>query len=196
MLKVAVTGNIGSGKSTVTQIFKSLGIPVFLADREAKKLYSNKEVILEVKKHFGEDIFSNDGILNKQKLADIIFNDEKALATINKVIHPRTLAKYHEWLNIHNEYKYTIHESAILFENKLQPHFDRIITVYAPKNLRLKRILKRDGVAEKVILERMNNQLSDEEKNKRSDFVIFNDNSDFLIPQVIEIDRKLKKQIT
>jgi dephospho-CoA kinase len=192
MLKVAVTGNIGSGKSTVTRIFNTLGIPVFEADREAKKLYLEKEVIEEVKKHFGNDIYSAAGLLNKQKLADIIFNDENALATINRIIHPRTLAKYHEWLNNHTDCKYTIHESAILFENNLQHHFDKVITVYAPLQTRLKRVILRDGIAKNIILKRMKNQLDDDKKNSQADFVISNDGSEFLIPQVVNIDKKLK----
>lgn len=192
MLKVAVTGNIGSGKSTVTKIFKSLGIPVFEADLEAKNLYVNKEVIDEVKKHFGEDVFNAQGILIKQKLADIIFNDKDALATINEIIHPRTLAKYEEWLKFHKEKKYTIHESAILFENKLQHHFDKIITVFAPQQIRLERVTRRDGIAEQIVLERMKTQLDDDEKNQLADFVITNNGHEFLIPQVIAIDNKLK----
>jgi dephospho-CoA kinase len=192
MLKVAVTGNIGSGKSTVTRIFKSLGIPVFEADSVAKNLYSEKEVIEEVKKEFGENVFNADGFLIKQNLAEIIFNDQKALLKINQIIHPRTLAKYNEWLNLYKNKPYTIHEAAILFENNLQSHFDKIITVYAPQKMRMERVTSRDGITEKFVLKKMKNQLSDEEKNRRADFVINNDGSEFLIPQVIEIDKKLK----
>lgn len=192
MLKVAVTGNIGSGKSTVTRIFKSLGIPVFEADIEAKNLYTEKEVIEEVKEQFGNDIFDAEGVLIKQKLAEIVFNDQEALLKINQIIHPRTLAKYHKWLKVYKNEAYTIHESAILFENNLQDHFDKIITVYAPQQIRLKRVMSRDGITEGIILKRIKNQLSDELKNNKADFIVYNDESDFLIPQVTEIDRKLK----
>lgn len=192
MLKVAITGNIGSGKTTVIEIFKSLGIPVFEADFEAKKFYQDKDVILKVKQHFGEDVFDEKGTLIKQKLAEIIFNDENALVTINKIIHPRTLAKYNEWLNKYKEKKYTIHESAILFENNLQHNFDKVITVYANRQTRMQRVKMRDNLSEDIILERMKNQLGDKKKNSLADFVINNDGSEFLIPQVIEIDKKLK----
>lgn len=192
MLKVAVTGNIGSGKSTVTRIFKSLGIPVFEADAEAKNLYTEKEVIEEVKNQFGNDIFNSEGILIKQKLAEIVFSDQKALLKINQIIHPRTLYKYHEWLKIYKNEDYTIHESAILFENNLQNHFDKIITVFAPQQIRMERVIARDGINEEIILKRMKNQLSDELKNNKADFVVYNDGANFVIPQVIEIDRKLK----
>lgn len=192
MLKVAVTGNIGSGKSTVTRIFKSLGIPVFEADAEAKNLYTEKEVIEEVKNQFGNDIFNSEGILIKQKLAEIVFSDQKALLKINQIIHPRTLNKYHEWLKIYKNEDYTIHESAILFENNLQNHFDKIITVFAPQQIRMERVIARDGINEEIILKRMKNQLSDELKNNKADFVVYNDGANFVLPQVIEIDRKLK----
>lgn len=192
MLKVAVTGNIGSGKSTVTRIFKSLGIPVFEADAEAKNLYTEKEVIEEVKNQFGNDIFNSEGILIKQKLAEIVFSDQKALLKINQIIHPRTLNKYYEWLKIYKNEDYTIHESAILFENNLQNHFDKIITVFAPQQIRMERVIARDGINEEIILKRMKNQLSDELKNNKADFVVYNDGANFVIPQVIEIDRKLK----
>lgn len=192
MIKVAVTGNIGSGKSTVSKIFKSLGIPVFVADEEAKKLYQDQDIKDEVKHYFGDDIYGKYGRLKKQQLADIIFNDKEALTTINQIIHPGTLRKYTQWLDLNKEEKYTLHESAILFENNLQNHFDKIINVSAPQELRLKRVTERDEIPMEIVLERMNNQLSDEEKSKLADYVIVNDGETFLIPQIMEIDKKIK----
>ena len=122
MLKVAVTGNIGSGKSTVSNIFKALGIPVFVADSEAKLLYEKEEVQQQVRQAFGSEVFDKDGNIDKKALADVIFNDTAALKLINEIIHPLTLNKYHEWLEINKDKPYTLHESAILFENNLQHH--------------------------------------------------------------------------
>lgn len=192
MLKVAVTGNIGSGKSTVVKIFKSLNVPVFIADEEAKKLYTTPGVTAKVKHYFGEDIYRTDGKLNKEKLAELIFNDKEALQTINRIIHPETFKKYQLWHETHKDKAYTIHESAILFENNLQGHFDKIINVSAPADIRLKRVTERDGIPKEAVLERMKNQFSDKEKNKLADFILINDGTTFLIPQIIKINKKLK----
>ena len=194
MRKVAITGNIGSGKSIVTQIFQSLAVPVFIADIEAKKLYSLPDVQKEVKELFGDQMYSADGMIDKQALANVIFNDKTSLAKVNNIIHPRTLEQYKLWLKDFADLPYTLHESAILFENKLEHHFDNIINVYAPFNLRLKRIIERDKVAEESIIERMKNQMSDDEKNKLAEFVIINDGESFLIPQVMEIHEQLIRQ--
>lgn len=193
MLKVAVTGNIGSGKSTVTNIFRSLDVPVFIADEVARNLYNEDEVKELVAERFGKEVFDENGQLIKPRLADIIFNDKTALHDINEIIHPRTLEKYQEWQQGYLDEAYTIHESAILFENNLQRHFDFIINVSAPIEIRLKRVVERDGSSKKEVEERMKNQLSDEEKNMMSDFVVLNDGETFLIPQIIEIDKKLRK---
>lgn len=191
MIKVGLTGNIGSGKSTVIMIFSSLGIPVFVADIEAKRLYSDENVRENIKNLFGNKVFDEKGFIDFNKLASIIFNDKFALSQVNKLIHPLVLDKYERWLLKNNQYNYTVHESAILFENNLQHLFDKIITVSAPENIRIDRILKRDNTDREAILSRMNNQISDKEKCLQSDFVIVNDGVKMLIPQVIEINRLL-----
>lgn len=193
MLKAAITGNIGSGKSIVTRIFQVLGVPVFIADIEAKKLYELPDIKNQVRELFGDAIFDKNDELIKQALAEIIFNDKSALKKVNNIIHPRTLERYSEWLLENAGKPYTLHESAILFENGLAHHFDTIINVTAPFDVRLKRVVKRDKIEEALVIERMKNQMSDEEKSKMANFVIINDGKTFIIPQVIEIHEKLLK---
>ena len=193
MLQVALTGNIGSGKSTVSRIFGSLGIPVFVADVEAKKLYGREEVKDRVKVLFGKDIYNQAGVLDKKKLAQIIFHDASALRKINELIHPLTLESYLSWLKDKQQYPYTLHESAILFENKLDHHFDKVINVSAPYEIRLERVKARENEVDQRVIERMQNQMTDEQKNRMAHFVINNDGKQFLIPQVIELDRILRK---
>ncbi len=191
MLKIAITGNIGSGKTTVCKIFESLGVPVFYADTEAKNLYTDASVISSVEKAFGRDIFDNNRQLIKQKLAGIVFSDASALKTLNSIIHPVLMEKYRNWLTENAQHLYTLHEAAVIFENSLAKRFDKIINVSAPGNIRMERIKSRDGLSEKEIKNRMVRQWSDEKKNMLSDFVINNDGSRFLIPQVMEIHRIL-----
>jgi len=194
MIKVGLTGNIGSGKSTVSKIFSTLNVPVFLADMEAKLLYSEAEVKKEIKSGIGNQVFDSNGEVDLKLMAELIFNNKEALLKINRIIHPRTLSKYQQWLKDHKQHIYTLHESAILFENNLQDHFDKIINISAPFETRLKRVTERDGIEQRKVIERMKNQMPDEEKNKLADFVIVNDGNQLLIPQVIEIDKKLKNK--
>jgi len=194
MIKVGLTGNIGSGKSTVSKIFSTLNVPVFLADMEAKLLYSEAEVKKEIKSGVSDQVFDSNGEVDLKLMAELIFNNKEALLKINRIIHPRTLSKYQQWLKDHKQHIYTLHESAILFENNLQDHFDKIINISAPFETRLKRVTERDGIEQRKVIERMKNQMPDEEKNKLADFVIVNDGNQLLIPQVIEIDKKLKNK--
>ncbi len=192
MIKVALTGNIGSGKSVVTRIFKTLDIPVFIADIEARLLYYREEVKDVLRQKLGDRIFDPDGEINTKAMADVIFNDTKALKTVNGIIHPFVYREYKKWLDRHRGAPYTIHESAILFENNLTSRFDKIIVVSAPEAIRLKRVMVRDNISEEQVRARMANQWPDEEKVRRADFVIINDGDHFLIPQILKIDKSLK----
>lgn len=192
MIKVALTGNIGSGKSTVCRIFSAMNIPVFIADQEAKLLYKEESVKVLVRKAFGNMVFDTDSEVDFKALADVIFNDKEALKTINRIIHPLTIDRYNKWLIENHDTDYTIHESAILFENNLQEHFDKLINVTAPIELRLKRVSERDKLTADKIQDRMMNQMTEEEKNGLADFVIVNDGKHFLIPQVVDINKQIR----
>lgn len=195
MLKVAITGNIGSGKSTVCKIFESLDIPVFYADTEAKKLYDLPEVKSRVQQTFGAGLFDENGRLIKSKLAGMVFESPEALAKLNAIIHPELMGVYKKWLSGNRHKPYTLHEAAVIFENGLENEFDFIINVSCPEAIRLERIKNRDKLPEKEIRKRMNRQWPDEEKNKRSQAVIINDGKHFLIPQVLDIHKQILEKI-
>ncbi len=194
MKRVAITGNIGSGKSTVSRIFNVMGVPVFYADIEARQLYYREDLKQKLSLIFGDVIFDNSNEIDKKQLADIIFNDAAKLQIINNIVHPLVFEKYEQWLESHKNELYTLHESAILFENKLEQHYDFIITVTAPAELRIARIIQRDNIDREKVETRMIHQMSEAEKNKRADYIIVNDGSKLLIPQVLQIDKKLKER--
>ena len=192
MIRVAITGNIGSGKTTVSKIFNVLGVPVFYADIEARLLYYREDLKQQLRLLFGDVIFNSSNEIDTKQLAELIFKDAKKLQSINNLIHPLVFEKYEQWLEEHQNEVYTLHESAILFENKLESHYDIIIIVTAPPELRIARIMQRDGVEREKVEARMTHQLSEAEKNKRSDFVIVNDGGQLLIPQVIKINKEIR----
>ncbi len=192
MLKVGLTGNIGSGKTLVCQIFESLGVSVFYADKIALELYDNSEIRNLVKQVFGDDVYDSKGKLIRQKLASLVFHNEQALRKINGIIHPGVVTEYLKWLDKRADEDYTVHEAAILFESGLEHEFDHIIMVSAPEEVRLQRVLDRDGVDENEVKARMKNQWPEEKKVGKADFVIINDGKQFLIPQILKIHNQLK----
>lgn len=191
MIKVAVTGGIGSGKTIVCKVFELLGVPVFYADFEAKRVMSqNPEVKENLISHFGSDIYLPNGDIHRKKLSDIIFNDEIALQKVNNIVHPAVRYEFEKWSE-NQSYHYVIQEAALIFESKMENMFDKIITVYAPEEIKVARVMKRDNVSSKNIMERMRNQLSDDYKVTKSDFSILNDDSQMIIPQIIKIHNYL-----
>ncbi len=170
---VGLTGGIGSGKSTVAKMFEALKVPVYYADDEAKQLMvTSEKVKSELINKFGEKTYK-EGALNRAYLADIVFSDKEALANINRIVHPEVYRHFRLWVN-RQEYPYVIQENAIIFEQQNENRFDIIILVTAPKNDRIDRILKRDNATLTKVNDRMNNQLPDEIKIPKSDFVINN----------------------
>ncbi|MGF7139224.1 dephospho-CoA kinase [Roseimarinus sediminis] len=192
MIKVAVTGGIGSGKTTVCEVFKQLGIPVFNADEAAKQLmHTDKKIISGIKKLLGNESYSAKGILERALVAQKIFNNPSLLKQMNALVHPAVREAFQKWAK-QQMAPYVIQEVAILFENHQETSFDFIIAVTAPLEVKLKRVMERDQVDRQKVMERMKNQLPDEYKTEKSHFVIVNDGDTLLLPQIIKIHQKLR----
>ncbi len=187
MIKIGLTGNMGSGKSTVAKIFNILGVPIFYADTEAKQILDQQSIINELSYRFGNQIIHPKGVIDRKKLASIVFQDESSLDFLNKLIHPEVAEAFDIWLEQHKSSPYVIHEAAILFESGFNKFMDKIIYVYSPESLRIDRIIKRDKLSKTDVLKRMNNQWDDQIKIKRSDHIIENGLDNLLIPQVLKI---------
>ena len=186
MLKIGLTGGIGSGKSTVAKIFETLGIPVYYADTEAKRLMNSSETLKKViRQNFGEATYENDQ-LNRKYLAGIVFNNPEKLELLNALIHPVTINDAEQWMQQQSA-PYSIKEAALLFESGAAENLDFIVGVYAPQALRIKRVMKRDGLTADEIMKRINRQVNEEMKMKLCDFVITNDEQELLIPQVLKL---------
>ncbi len=191
MLKVGLTGNIGSGKSIISHIFSILGIPVYNADNESKKILDSPKLISQITNIFNKEVINTDNTINKKKLAEIVFNDKTKLDKLNAIIHPLVMNDFETWCSKNNNHLYVINESAILVETNLYKQFDKLITVSAPEELRIARVMKRDNCNREKVLIRINNQLSEEEKIKVSDYIINNNEKDLVIPQVLKIHKAL-----
>jgi dephospho-CoA kinase len=186
MKRIGITGGIGAGKSLVAEIIKAMGYPVYNSDERAKELTESNPKIKEGLIHlFGEEIYQND-TLNKFALAQAIFSDESLREKVNALIHPIVREDFNLWALAQN-YSLVFNESAILFETGSFKNFDAIILVYAPKELRIKRIMKRDNCSENEVLKRMNSQFSDEEKYQLTEFRVLNDEQTPLLVQVEKI---------
>lgn len=183
MIKIGITGGIGSGKSVVGELLTLYGVPVFIADTEAKILTDTSVTIRrELIRLFGDDLYTETG-LDKKKLASYIFNDPQLLQTVNQIIHPEVGRYFLNWVKQQKGNICAI-ESAILFESGFNSLVDKTITVFAPEEIRIQRTASRDKISEEAIRQRMKNQISEEIKKERSDFVIYNDDCTALIPQV------------
>lgn len=190
MLKIGLTGGIGSGKSTVAKVFEVLGIPVYYADDAAKRLMNESEALRkQIILHFGEESYTNN-ILNRSYLSAAVFSDPEKTKLINSVIHPVTIADAEAWMEKQNG-AYAIKEAALIFEAGSYKQLDLVIGVHAPFELRMQRTMQRDHITEEAVLARMAKQMDDEEKMSRCDFVIENNEQELLILQVIAIHEKL-----
>lgn len=191
MYKVGITGGIGSGKSTVCRIFSLLGIPVYYADDAAKEImHKDEQLKASIKHHFGDNIYDENGQLQRAALGKIVFNDKDKLELLNSLVHPATIRQGNEWA-ARQQAPYVIKEAALLFESGSAASLDVIIGVTAPQPLRLLRVMKRDNVSREDVLARMYKQIEEPIKMKLCDFVIHNDDQQMVIPQVLQLHAQL-----
>lgn len=189
MLKIGLTGGIGSGKSTVARIFEMLGVPVYYADDAAKKLMQeNNELKTLLKNVFGEETYTN-GQLNTTHLSAQVFGNEERLKQLNSIVHPVVIAYGRNWMQQQTA-PYAVKEAALFFESGSQAGLDYIVGVYAPQALRVQRTMLRQGISMQQVLERMNKQLDEHIKMKLCDFVVVNDEQHLALPQVLELHKK------
>lgn len=191
MLKVGITGGIGSGKSTVSKIFELLGVPVYYADERAKDiLVRDPELAAAVRQHFGPETYDANGALNRKYLGNIVFNDKDKLALLNSLVHPATIRDSNLWATQQTA-PYVLKEAALLFESESFHYLDKIIGVYAPQPLRILRVMKRDNVTREEVLARMHKQIDESIKMRLCDYVIQNNEQQLVIPQVLALHQQL-----
>jgi dephospho-CoA kinase len=189
MKVIGITGGIGSGKTMICSVFKTLGIPVFNADVVAKELYDERpELVIQIQNHFGSDLVF-DGKLNKQKLAELVFSDNKKLQILNSLVHPLVGEAFQTWQKKQRAL-YIIREAAIMIESKSYLDCDHLILVSAPAQLKVKRVITRSQLTEAQILARIQEQMTDEERRPFCDFEIINDEVDFILPQIFTLHRQ------
>lgn len=191
MMKIGITGGIGSGKTTVCRIFETLGIPVFYADDESKNiLFTNSSVLEQVRKVFGDEVFS-DGIPDRRKLATIVFSNPEKLRQLNSILHSAVFQQFDDWILEKKGSPYILLEAALIYETGREKFLDKVIVVSAPEEIRIRRIRIRDNISEADVKARMRQQNSQESKEQKADFIIENDENQLLIPQVMEIHERL-----
>lgn len=196
MIRVGITGNMGSGKSAACRMFEALGIPVYDADARAKQLIQQEHYLIdEIKKNFGEDIYE-DGVLNRERLAKKVFGDKKKLALLNSLVHPAVFRDTERWVAEQKKKNvpYVVKEAALLVESGSYKKLDKLIVVTAPEEMRIDRVKRRDGSTKASIRKRMKHQMAEQEKMKLADYIIHNDKDlAHLEKQVMAIHRKLLK---
>ncbi|MFM2223955.1 MAG: hypothetical protein RJA07_157 [Bacteroidota bacterium] len=190
MKKIGITGGIGSGKSTVSKIFALLNVPIYNADNQAKYLLNNDaDVIKKVKQIFGNDIYLNQE-LDRKKLAAQVFEQPFLLQQLNEIVHPAVFIDFDNWCNEHQQEPYVLKEAALIFETILHQKLDAVIIVSSPEKLRIERVMKRDSITKEQVLARIKNQMSEDEKLKRADYIIYNDELQLVIPQVVQLHQQ------
>jgi dephospho-CoA kinase len=186
MLKVGITGGIGSGKTTVSTLFDALGIPVYYADNEAKRLMNNKKEIIEaIKDLLGPDSYL-DGTLNRKYIADKVFTNPDIRIALNKIVHPFTIADAERWM-MEQTTPYVLKEAALIFESGADKHLDFVIGVNCPEDIRIERIMKRDHLDKNAAIARIKGQMNEKEKMNKCHFIINNNEETFLTTQVLEL---------
>ncbi len=193
--QVGVTGGIGSGKTLVCNVLEKLGVPVYRADPEARRLMEeDAELVGQIVELFGEEAYIG-GALNRSYLAGRVFGDREQLSRLNGVVHPAVRRDYHRWLVQQNGAPYVVEEAAILFESGAFRFMDLVVMVYAPEALRIKRVMIRDGVKEEEVRKRMAHQMAEEEKRSKADLVILNDEKGRLLSRILDVHQQILKRI-
>ena len=188
MLKIGITGNIGSGKTTVSRIFELLGVPVFYADAQAKRLMVTATGLIEdIKQTFGSEAYFTDGSLNRKHIAGIVFHNDAELAKLNALVHPAVFRAFDDWASSQKGVPYVLKEAALLFESTSYQVCDRTLVVTAPFELRMQRILQRDHITRAEAESRDSKQFSQEKKVALANDMICNDNTQLVIPQVLAL---------
>ena len=196
MLKIGITGNIGSGKTTVSRIFEILEVPVFYADNAAKKVMVEDRILIgALKKEFGSESYFDDGSLNRKHIAGIVFNNEAELAKLNSIVHPAVFRAFDNWVAGIKNAPYIMKEAALLFESSSYKMCDKTIMVTAPLELRINRVMQRDNLTRAEVESRNEKQFSEEKKIELADFVIRNDDTELVIPQVLELHKKFSSLV-
>lgn len=195
MLKIGITGGIGSGKSTACKVFEILGIPVFYADDVAKKIMVIDPLLKsQIKETFGKESYLNEGTVNRKYLAQIVFNNEQELQKLNKLVHPAVFRAFDNWaLGLTSKAPYLVKEAALLFESDSYKMCDQNILVTAPLEVKINRVMQRDHVNREEVEARMSKQWTDDEKKKLADFIIYNDEQHSVISQVLELHEIFRK---
>ncbi|CAI2767773.1 dephospho-CoA kinase [Flavobacterium collinsii] len=183
---IGLTGGIGSGKTTIANYFAEMGVPLYIADDEARKVMQSESILQQIRTAFGDSFFENN-VLNRAKLAEIVFNDAEKLAALNAIVHPAVKEDFELWLLKNEKYQYVIYEAAILFESGRYKDCDVIVTITAPEELRIERVIKRDKTTREQVLSRMKMQWNDEKRISLSNFVINNSNLKIAKEEVVKI---------
>jgi dephospho-CoA kinase len=191
MLRVGLTGNIGSGKSIVARIFAILGVPVYHADQEARKFLSEPAIISQIASFFGQNVVSASGEIDRTALGNLAFSDPGLLNALNSLLHPLVMKDFAAWCSGNNSHRYIIQEAAILLESGYKESFDRVVHVSCPPEVSIDRVIRRDNVSRSSVLDRMKYQFEDLKKAALSDFIIRNDGLAMVIPQVLSIHHDL-----
>lgn len=191
-IQIGITGGIGSGKTLVCKIFGTLGVPVYDADSRAKNIMTTDGILVDqIKKEFGSLSYDARGVLNREYLSAAVFSKQDKLKQLNALVHPRVAIDYGQWVEKHAESKYVLKEAALLFESGSYKMLDKIILVRAPKEIRMKRVLERDSHRTKEDVEKIiNNQLSEEEKEAKANFIIRNNETELIVPQILDLHKR------
>jgi dephospho-CoA kinase len=188
---IGLTGNIGTGKSTVARIFEVMGVPVYHADKQARLFLDTDEVKQQIALFFGENLINTLHQVDRQALAKIVFNDQEKLAVLNNLIHPLVETDFLAWCKLMHNEAYILHEAAILFESGFNRLFEANILVTAPEQICISRVMARDNLSHKMVKARIQNQWSQEKKIELSDYVVVNDGKSMVIPQILSIHNSI-----